>query len=148
MMRAFAGMVLFALLSSPLCAQPTAAPPDAAAFEIADVHVAPPRRFPFMDGGALRGDRYIVHQATMVDLIAAAYGLDPSNVQGGPIWLETDRFDIIAKAPPTTSKDTIKLMLQSLLADRFKLVVHNWQRTDAGLRAHGRKGQAEAERSR
>jgi uncharacterized protein (TIGR03435 family) len=125
MMRAFAGMVLFALLSSTLCAQPNAAPPDAAAFEIADVHVAPPRRFPFMDGGALRGDRYIVHQATMVDLIAAAYGLDPSNVQGGPIWLETDRFDIIAKAPPTTLKDTIKLMLQSLLADRFKLVVHN-----------------------
>ena len=124
MMRAFAGIVLFALLSSPLCAQPTAAPPDAAAFEIADVHVAPPRRFPFMDGGALRGDRYIVHQATMVDLIAAAYGLDASNVQGGPIWLETDRFDIIAKAPPTTSKDTIKLMLKSLLADRFKLVVH------------------------
>jgi uncharacterized protein (TIGR03435 family) len=124
MMRAFAGIVLFALLSNPLRAQPTAAPP-AAAFEIADVHVAPPRRFPFMDGGALRGDRYIVHQATMVDLIAAAYGLDPSNVQGGPIWLETDRFDIIAKAPPTTSKDTIKLMLQSLLADRFKLVVHN-----------------------
>ena len=123
MMRAFAGIVLFALLSSPLSAQPTDTPPPAA-FEIADVHVAPPRKFPFMDGGALRGDRYIVHQATMVDLIAAAYGLDPSNVQGGPTWLETDRFDIIAKAPPTTSKDTIKLMLQSLLADRFKLVVH------------------------
>jgi uncharacterized protein (TIGR03435 family) len=123
MMRAFAGIVLFALLSSPLSAQSTDTPP-AAAFEIADVHASPPRRFPFMDGGALRGDRYIVHQATMVDLIAAAYGLDPSNVQGGPIWLETDRFDIIAKAPPTTSKDDLKLMLQSLLADRFKLVIH------------------------
>ena len=60
----------------------------------------------------------------MVDLIAAAYGLDSTNVQGGPIWLETDRFDIIAKAPPTTSKDTLKLMLQSLLAERFNLVIH------------------------
>jgi uncharacterized protein (TIGR03435 family) len=52
-----------------------------------------------MEGGFLRGDRYILRQATMVDLIAAAYGMDASNVQGGPIWLETDRFDITAKAP-------------------------------------------------
>jgi len=121
MMQAFAGITLLALLSSPVFSQSLEAPP---AFEIADVHTSPQRRFPFMDGGNLRGDRYVLHQATMVDLIAAAYGLDPSNVQEGPIWLETDRFDIIAKAPPTTSKDTIKLMLQSLLADRFKLVVH------------------------
>jgi len=27
-----------------------------------------------------------------VDLIATAYGVDASNVQGGPIWLETDRL--------------------------------------------------------
>jgi uncharacterized protein (TIGR03435 family) len=124
MMRAFAGTTLFALLSSPVFAQSTNTPP-APAFEIADVHVSPPRKFPFMDGGNLHGDRYIVHQATMLDLIAAAYGMDSSLVQGGPIWLETDRFEIIAKAPPTTSKETIKLMLQSLLANRFKLVVHN-----------------------
>jgi uncharacterized protein (TIGR03435 family) len=124
MMRAFAGTTLFALLSSPVFAQSTNTPP-APAFEIADVHVSPPRKFPFMDGGNLHGDRYIVHQATMLDLIAAAYGMDSSLVQGGPSWLETDRFEIIAKAPPTTSKETIKLMLQSLLANRFKLVVHN-----------------------
>jgi uncharacterized protein (TIGR03435 family) len=61
----------------------------------------------------------------MLDLIATAYGLDASNVQGGPSWLETDRFDVIAKAPPTTSPATLKLMLRSLLADRFKLVTHN-----------------------
>jgi uncharacterized protein (TIGR03435 family) len=60
----------------------------------------------------------------MVDMIATAYGLDVSNVQGGPIWLETDRFDIVAKAPTTTSKETVKLMLRSLLADRFNLVTH------------------------
>jgi uncharacterized protein (TIGR03435 family) len=36
----------------------------------------------------------------MLDLISTAYGLDPSNVQSGPPWLETDRFDIVAKAPP------------------------------------------------
>jgi uncharacterized protein (TIGR03435 family) len=131
MMRAFAGMTLLALLSTPVFSQSTDTQPPAqlttasATFEIADVHTSPPRRFPFGDGGALRGDRYIMRQATMLDLIAKAYGLDSDNVQGGPIWLETDRFDIIAKTAPTTSKDNIKLMLQSLLADRFKLIVHN-----------------------
>jgi len=78
-----------------------------------------------MNGNFLRGDRYVLHQATMVDLIATAYGVDPSTVQGGPIWLESDRFDVIARAPATTPPATVKLMLRSLLADRFKLVLHS-----------------------
>jgi uncharacterized protein (TIGR03435 family) len=60
----------------------------------------------------------------MLDLISTAYGLDASNVQGGPIWLETDRFDVIAKAPPSTPPATIKLMLRALLTVRFNLVTH------------------------
>ena len=60
----------------------------------------------------------------MLDLISAAYGLDPDNVQGGPSWLETDRFDIAAKAPPKTTQKGLKLMLQPLLKERFNLVTH------------------------
>ena len=77
-----------------------------------------------MDGGYLRGDRYVLRQATMVELIATAYGVDESTVQGGPIWLESDRFEVIAKAPATTPPATVKLMLRSVLTDRFKLVTH------------------------
>src|SRR5258708_20269998 len=121
MMRTFAGMTLLALLCSPVSAQSTDPQPK---FEIADVHMSPHRTFPFSDGGNLHGDRFGFHQATMLDLIAYAYGLDPSLVQGGPIWLETDRFDVIAKVPPKTSKETLKLMVRSLLAERFSLVTH------------------------
>jgi uncharacterized protein (TIGR03435 family) len=121
MMRAFAGIILLAL-SGPLRAQSADNPP---AFEAADVHVSPHRFLTFFQGGVLRGDRYVLRQATMVDLIATAYGVDGSNVQGGPIWLETDRFDITGKVPATTPPATLKLMLQSLLQDRFKLVLHN-----------------------
>jgi len=121
-MRGFPGIVLFSLLFNAVFAQSTDPPPT---FEVADVHTSPYRAIPFMDGGNLRGDRYVLRQATMVNLIATAYGVDANNVQGGPAWLETDRFDVIAKAPPTTSKEALKLMLQSLLADRFKLVTHN-----------------------
>lgn len=120
-MRAFAGMILSSLLCTAAFAQSTDTAPT---FEVADVHVSPHREFAFMDGGFLRGDRYALRQATMLDLIATAYGLDASNVQGGPSWLETDRFDVIAKAPPTTSPAALKLMLRSLLAERFKLVTH------------------------
>jgi uncharacterized protein (TIGR03435 family) len=67
----------------------------------------------------------VVHQATMADLIARAYSLDSDNVQGGPSWLEYNRYDIEAKTAPSTSGDDQKLMLQSLLAERFHLVVHN-----------------------
>jgi uncharacterized protein (TIGR03435 family) len=61
----------------------------------------------------------------MVDLVANAYGLDADKVMGGPSWLEMDRFDISAKAPANASAESLKIMLQALLADRFKLVVHN-----------------------
>ncbi len=77
-----------------------------------------------MDGGDVVGGRYVLYDATMSEIIAAAYGLDPANVQGGPSWLDWDHFDIIAKAPPSTSRETLQLMLQSLLAERFHLVAH------------------------
>jgi uncharacterized protein (TIGR03435 family) len=118
-------MALLAILSTLAVAQ-AADPPTA--FQIADIHTSTPRRFPNLYGGALVGDRFVMHQATMLDLVSSAYELDPSNVLGGPSWLETDRFDIVAKAPSATPPETVKLMLRSLLADRFNLVVHNGSR--------------------
>ena len=77
-----------------------------------------------MAGGVLRAGRYEIRNATMVDLVKTAYGVDDDKVLGGPSWLETDRFDVIAKAPAGATADTAKVMLQNLLADRFKLTVH------------------------
>ncbi len=50
-------------------------------------------------------------------------------LKGGPPWLDSDRFDVIAKAPEGTSNNTMRLMLQKLLQDRFHLVVHGETRT-------------------
>ena len=77
-----------------------------------------------MTGGVLRGGRYELRNATMVDLIRIAYGVEAEKVLGGPNWLEFDRFDVSAKAPTATPPETLQLMLQALLADRFKLAVH------------------------
>jgi uncharacterized protein (TIGR03435 family) len=96
------------------------------AFEAADVHrsASAPNPYTWMSGGVLRGARYDLRKATMLDLIRTAYGVEPETVLGGPAWLEFDRFDIAAKAPPSTRSETIRQMLQTLLADRFKLVLH------------------------
>src|SRR5690349_23666714 len=94
------------------------------AFDAADIHLSPRSTNPNMTGGVLRSGRYELRKATMVDLIKTAYGVDADSVVGGPNWIESDRFDVIAKAPAGASPDTAKLMLQALLADRFKLIVH------------------------
>src|ERR1700689_3259773 len=94
-------------------------------FELADVHVSAHGTIPFPGRGVLRGGRYEFRTATMVDLIARAYGVDRESVVGGPNWLELDRFDVFAKAPADATPDDLKIMLRALLAERFKLVVHN-----------------------
>jgi len=94
-------------------------------FEVVDAHIRPGRVTQFSFGGGIGGDKFILRNATMVELITAAYGVDGDKVIGGPAWLDTDRFDVIAKAPPKTSPESMKLMLQGMLAERFKLVIHS-----------------------
>jgi len=93
-------------------------------FEAADVRVSAKTANPFVRTGAARGGRYEVKDATMVDLIRIAYGFDADKVLGGPSWLEMDRFDVTAKVPADTTPEALNAMLQPLLEDRFKLVVH------------------------
>jgi len=61
----------------------------------------------------------------MMDLIRTAWGIEADGVYGGPNWLETDRFDVIAKAAPASSEADRALMLRALLAERFGLAVHH-----------------------
>jgi uncharacterized protein (TIGR03435 family) len=93
-------------------------------FAVADVHPSPFRREPEMRGGKLIGDRYTSRDVPMLNLISAAYGIEPKYIIGGPSWLEWDRFDIFAKATPTASPSDVQDMLRGLLVDRFKLATH------------------------
>ncbi len=94
-------------------------------FQLVDVHVSPHSNTPNIRGGiSMHGDRYTTSQATMTNLIARSYSVESRNVLGGPAWLDLDRFDMVAQAPRTTSSDDVRLMLRSMLVDRFKLVTH------------------------
>ena len=125
MMRLFAGLTLLMSLSNPILAQSAEGLTGSSSptFVVADVHSSAHTMYPNARS-SFRGERYIMRQASMADLIASAYNVDTSNVAEGPSWLETDRFDILARTPPRTSPDTLKLMLRNLLAERFKLIVH------------------------
>src|SRR5690349_4013682 len=57
-------------------------------------------------------------------IITQAYRLSNYQLVGGPGWLDSERFDIVAKAPAGSAPDQTALMLRGLLADRFKLKVH------------------------
>jgi uncharacterized protein (TIGR03435 family) len=110
------------LLSLAAFSQNTEPPP---AFEIASIRSSAPTTFPSMRGPVVRGGRYELRNATMVDLVRTAYRVDADRVVGGPSWLEMDRFDVLAKLPGKPSSDEQRNMLRTLLADRFKLVIHN-----------------------
>ncbi len=63
-------------------------------------------------------------------LIAAAYGVTPRAVEGGPSWLDSDHFDTVATTPSATQPpvDQQLAMLKTLLADRFALKFHMEQK--------------------
>jgi uncharacterized protein (TIGR03435 family) len=65
--------------------------------------------------------------SSLSDLIKFAYDLHPRQITGGPSWLETEKFDITAKAdtPGIPSHEQLKAMLRQLLADRFQLKFHH-----------------------
>ena len=98
------------------------APAPRIAFEVASVQVST-RPQPGMRGGVLRGNRYELRNATMLDMIRTAYDVQPDRITGGPSWLEWNRFDIAALAPENTPPDRLRAMLKALLAERFKLAV-------------------------
>lgn len=55
--------------------------------------------------------------------MAWAYRVQGAQISG-PTWLESERYDIFAKAASAVGEEQIRLMLQKLLADRFKLTFH------------------------
>jgi uncharacterized protein (TIGR03435 family) len=97
------------------------------AFEVASIRPAANdtrgTSFDMFEDGLLR-----VTSVTLYGLIRSAWMLQPSQVTGGPGWLDTDRYDIDAKSghPERIDDAHLQPLLQSLLADRFALKFH-WE---------------------
>jgi uncharacterized protein (TIGR03435 family) len=79
----------------------------------------------------ISGRRFSTLNTSLSDLIKFAYGLHARQIIGGPVWLETEKYDLRAQpdfnSQPAGSQpndEQWKMMLQLLLADRFKLAYH------------------------
>jgi uncharacterized protein (TIGR03435 family) len=75
-------------------------------------------------------NRFVAKDYTLKLLIAAAYNLSPKTISGGPEWVDTDHYDIVALTPGDTrpTQPEQMTMLRALLADRFKLTFHRQEK--------------------
>ncbi|MDR3700402.1 MAG: TIGR03435 family protein [Candidatus Sulfopaludibacter sp.] len=73
------------------------------------------------------GGRYSMHHVFLRTFLQIAYQL-PSYRLSGPGWMDSERYDIDATMPRDTPDDTVLVMLQNLLAERFHLETHHDQR--------------------
>jgi uncharacterized protein (TIGR03435 family) len=66
----------------------------------------------------------VMRSTTLRDLVRGAYQLNEYQLEGGPKWIDSARFNIDAKLPVGAPRDQIPRMMQALLADRFQLQFH------------------------
>jgi bla regulator protein blaR1 len=69
------------------------------------------------------GGRYVANAVTVSFLIQQAYGVRDFQIAGAPDWIRTLRWELNAKpeAGAAVDQESIKGMMQALLADRFQL---------------------------
>ena len=65
---------------------------------------------------------------TVTNLISFAYRTSPTQLSGGPAWMRTERYEVNARTGGTASLEQMRVMVQSLLEDRFKIVVREESR--------------------
>jgi uncharacterized protein (TIGR03435 family) len=108
-----------------LRAQPQAPATGAPSFDVASIK---PNRLDdrIVSIGVGPGARFTARGYTLALLIQRAWGVMDWNIIGGPSWIRTDRFDIVAVSSlaEPLSEARLQPMLQGLLADRFSLKLH------------------------
>jgi uncharacterized protein (TIGR03435 family) len=75
---------------------------------------------------AVRGRQFSTLNTTLSDLLSFAYGLHARQITAGPAWLGTEKYDLSGQpdGEGQPNEKQWKTMLQTLLADRFKLTFH------------------------
>lgn len=120
-------ITLLTLATPTISAQELAvAPPGSPrlTFDIIVIHPANPDD----KGGFIKpmpsGHGYLVQNIPVRLMISLMYKVPERQITGGPLWLDTERFDIEAKADNVYNVDDLHTMFQDLLADRFNLKFH------------------------
>lgn len=114
-------------------------------FEVASVKPAAPQAMARLQGSANGGPgtpapgRIEFTDMPLKALIMRAYDVQSFQVSG-PSWMDSQRFDIIAKVPEGATTQDARIMLRNLLADRFRLKLHKGRKEAAIYELVGAKG--------
>ena len=67
------------------------------------------------------GQTYIARNVPLRMMITAMYRITDSQIAGGPVWIDTEHYDIDAKAERPSTLEQLHEMFRTLLSDRFQL---------------------------
>jgi len=113
--------VLFATVSPTFAQTPVA-------FEVASVRTVPPSDTPTAALGVkITGSQVRIAALSMKDYLSYAFNVSPKQI-AGPDWLAEARFDVTANLPAGADRDTVPVMLQELLRERFQLKIRKERR--------------------
>jgi uncharacterized protein (TIGR03435 family) len=129
----FATLALIVAMTSCLRGQSSAGTLDPVTFEVASVKATvagcPPACGLIRSTPGSAG--YHAEGATLRSLMTVAYSVTDRQISGGPRWMETQRFDIEAKADQPRTIDELHTMLAHLLEERFHLEVRRETRQES-----------------
>lgn len=134
------GLLMVALwLVSASCLAVRGQVPGGPAFEVASVRsnkstAQRSSRFPLGPGDAfVPGNLFSATNQPLIAYLRFAFKLSQGELLDLPTWVYDEHFDIAARTAGSPTKDEMRLMMRSLLADRFKLNVHSEKRTKAAF---------------
>ncbi len=105
--------IVFAQKSDPTAFEVTSVKPNASGNQRSTWNFPPPRA------------GFIATNVTLKTLIRLAYKIKESQIQGGSGWIDSERYDVAGKpAEGEAGLEPSRMMLKTLLRDRFKLTIH------------------------
>jgi uncharacterized protein (TIGR03435 family) len=93
-------------------------------FEVASIKPSKPGGRGYIIKPLPGGQTYLAERIQVKHVISLMYKIPESQISGGPDWIETDFYDIDAKAARPSSLDDLHIMFQNLLADEFNFKFH------------------------
>jgi uncharacterized protein (TIGR03435 family) len=124
-LRHFRKVVVPGIVLIAYAAQGQGQPPDdrRAEFDVTSVKInksGPPTTY--VNPYTFSAGRFRALNVTLGQVLLVAFNVPRERIQGGPDWIDSERFDIDAVG--TVTRQELLPMIQKLLADRFGLSVH------------------------
>ena len=112
--------------------------PSSPRFEVASVkpnttNAAPTSRFPLGPGDAyVAGTLFAATNQPLINYVRFAFGRSQGELLRLPAWIYDERFDIEGRATGAPTKDDMRVMVRTLMTERFKLAWH-YEARDAAV---------------